>query len=131
MPANFLFRRLNALALRVKSALFEVDGNVESAMVMIPLILTFLAVLQISSYAISHGVLSNAVSGEISQASMLTSHNPDAFNPIGFDRQIRRIALPGGGAILIKSVEGNSSYFAPILIGRSKFTSTGISIDEN
>lgn len=98
---------------------------------MIPLILTFLAVLQISSYAISHGVLSNAVSGEISQASMLTSDNPDSFNPIGFERQIRRIALPGGGVILIKSVEGNSSYFAPILIGRSKFTSTGISIDEN
>jgi hypothetical protein len=122
---------LSAKAITATNILKEERGNVESAMVMIPLILTFLAVLQISSIAISHGVLSNTVVGEISRVSMFNSDNTNVFNRSDIERQIRRIALPGGGSILIKSALGNPSYFAPILMERSKFIATGISIDEN
>ena len=135
-----LFRRFKARIFTAKSLLAEERGNVESAMVMIPLILTFLAVLQISSFALSRGVLSNIVAGDVSRDSLLAnstsnlsnlSHLSSLSNKNTSEARTKRIILPGGGSLLIRSIEGNPWNFAPTSLTGTKFTLTGISVDEN
>jgi hypothetical protein len=132
-----LFRRFKARIFTAKSLLAEERGNVESAMVMIPLILTFLAVLQISSFALSRGVLSNIVAGDVSRDSLLANSTSNLSNLSSLsnkntsEARTKRIILPGGGSLLIRSIEGNPWNFAPTSLTGTKFTLTGISVDEN
>ena len=113
------------------TALKEVRGSAESALVMIPLTTVFLGVLQISSFAVSHGISSNEVQGTISRTSLFRNTSSFPENSIGPTTNIRRVDLPGGGSILISSREKRESVFSIFFSGISKFTVNGIAIDEN
>ncbi len=107
----------------------EDDGNVESVIVMIPLIFLFLSVLQIASAVLVHGISLNRVQGEISNSSLLQGEVPRKLPT--FLLQKGSIELPGGGHLLIGVSDSELVPISPLAVGHTHLTTRAIAIDEN
>ena len=109
----------------------EIKGSVEGALVMIPLVVLFLGVLQISSFAFSHGISSNNIQGAITRESLLEDqiNAPANLNKSKID--VERINLGDGDGILIKIFEKSPTLFSSIFSGLRSYKVVGISVDEN
>ena len=95
-------------------------------MVMIPLLLTFLSVLQVSTGVMSRTVATNVVQGSAAAASMTSSEVP-AVDP---STSVRDVPLPGGGSITITERQIHQTSITPLLPGGDNFEATGIAITE-
>lgn len=100
-------------------------GTVESAMVLIPTLLLFLAVVQISVAVLAHSAGTNSIQGQVSRVALL--HSVQSSEGLA----IERTPLPGGGSIISGRGEKSIPIISPILIGRSDLTLSGIAVDEN
>lgn len=112
------------------SAAKSEKGTVESALVLIPTVLLFLSVLQIAASVLGRGVAVNMLQGEVSREALLGSNNLSAStDSLGTD--FGRIALPGGGTIIVGSKKIALPKLTPLIISQDKFLASGIAIDEN
>jgi len=105
-------------------------GNVESALVLIPLLFLFLSTLQIAVSVMTRTSGLNMAQGEVSRLSLFNS----SFQPqgsTGLGNQISSSPLTGGGAILISRKAITSPILTPLLFSKDSFESIGIAIDEN
>jgi hypothetical protein len=116
------------------------DGNVESVIVVIPLLFLFLGVLQIAAAALSHGIASNFLQGEISRSALYVARSPSqslsaVVNPQdqSENQNVNRrfIELPGGGRIIIGTTFGEQIPIMAFALGHIRFQSKSIVIDEN
>jgi hypothetical protein len=122
----FTFDRLKHLVLGNE------EGSVESALVLIPLMVLVLSALQIAL-----GVLNRDVAGSNAQSSINKSalYSPTGPSPLttlqsdGFS-QASALALAGGGNLYLAERELNSPSLTPLLPGGDKFTITGLAIGE-
>ena len=100
-------------------------GTVESAMVLIPTLFLFLAVVQISVAVLAHSAGINSIQGQVSRVALLHSLQSSA------GLEIEHTPLPGGGSVISGSGQRSIPIVSPILIGRSALTLSGIAVDEN
>jgi hypothetical protein len=103
---------------------------VESALVLIPTILLFLSVLQIAASVLGRGVAVNELQGEVSREALFGSNSLNSTNQQP-GQEIIRLALPGGGAIVVGSQKVLMPKLTPLLMFQDKFLVKGIAIDEN
>ncbi len=119
-------------------------GSVEAALVMIPTILLFLGVLQLSGNVLSQSVSSNQVQGQISNLALLGSSNsgissqspsqPAASGPQSVSNEpllTQRVPLPGGGYLIVGNKKELAPALSPMIIGHNSYSSIGIAVDEN
>ena len=96
----------------------------ESVMVMIPLLITFLSVLQISTGVMSRTVSSNVVQGAVAQVAI--TPQPDSQSSL----HPTQIELPGGGTLTIGSQQIHKPSVSPLLPGGDTYEATGVAINE-
>jgi len=103
----------------------------ESVMVMIPLLITFLSVLQISTGVMSRTVSSNVVQGVVAQSAINAQQGADVpLRTSQIPLSTSQIPLPGGGTLLIGSQEIHQPAVSPLLPGGDIYEATGIAITE-
>lgn len=121
----------HAKARFIKSKYFlDESGNVESALVIIPLMILFLTIAQLAL-----GVYARDSSGEIAQGAT-------AFEAMGQTQQqgvplsntlnsgLIAMPLPGGGSILVGQLKSDQPAVSPLLPNGDNFQSTGIAVQE-
>ena len=119
-------------------------GSVEAALVMIPTILLFLGVLQLSGNVLSQSVSSNQVQGQISNLALLATvgsgvpsqnpNQPDTSAPQSVSKDplvTQRVPLPGGGYLIVGNRKELAPALSPMILGHNSYTSAGIAVDEN
>ena len=104
-------------------------GTVESALVLIPIILLFLSVLQIAASVLGRGVAVNELQGEVSREALLGSNSVNSTNQ-NSGTEISRLSLPGGGQIIVGSKKVSVAKLTPLLLFQDQFLVNGIAIDE-
>jgi hypothetical protein len=109
----------------------------ESAMVMIPLLITFLSVLQISTGVLDRTVSSNVVQGEVATEAMNDSNSSAAAlsNSKGGTLSSSTVSaqqfqLPGGGTFTIGTQSIHKPAVSPLLPGGDNYEATGLAITE-
>lgn len=108
----------------------------ESVMVMIPLLITFLSVLQISTGVMARTVSNNLVQGNVAQLAIAgntsptsnASSNADSWN--NGNLQTMQIELPGGGFLTLGTQSVHKSSISPLLPSGDNFEATGIAVNE-
>ena len=110
--------------------LLSQSGTVESALVLIPTILLFLSVLQITASVLGRGIAVNNLQGEISREALLGSSSITSTNQYP-GIEIGKYALPGGGEIIVGSKKASVAKLTPLLVFQDEFLVKGIAIDEN
>ena len=98
----------------------------ESVMVLIPLLLTFLSILQISTGVMARAVSTNVVQGDAANIAMGSSSTSSSIN--GGD--VKSFPLPGGGSMTIENQLIHKPAVSPLLPGGDNFEATGIAITE-
>jgi hypothetical protein len=96
----------------------------ESVMVMIPLLITFLSVLQISTGVMSRTVSSNVVQGEVAQVAITPQQSSQG------SLHSTEIELPGGGTLTIGSQQIHKPAVSPLLPGGDNYEAAGVAITE-
>jgi hypothetical protein len=117
----------------------------ESVMVMIPLLLTFLSVLQVSTGVMARTVATNVVQGSAARSAMQSTGQPvlqsthqtahqTASTTIGQGSpqqdSLEEVPLPGGGTITITHRAIHQTAITPLLPGGDNFEATGIALTE-
>jgi len=96
----------------------------ESVMVLIPLLITFLSVLQISTGVMSRTVSSNVVQGAVAQVAITPQQSSQG------SLHSTQIVLPGGGTLTIGSQQIHKPAVSPLLPGGDAYEATGVAITE-
>ena len=118
----------------------------ESVMVMIPLLITFLSVLQISTGVMARTVSSNVVQGAVATEAMNPSVGYLSTSPaspsnystsssnIGAQQNsvlsTQQYQLPGGGTFTIGTHSIHKPAVSPLLPGGDNYEATGLAITE-
>ena len=106
------------------------DGSVETGLTLIPVMILFLSVLQLPVSALSRIAYSAKLQSDTYLQSFIGS--PSNQNYTTDSQSIsERIALPGGGLLLIKNRRHSLTPITPLLLNGDQFETIGISIDEN
>ena len=98
----------------------------ESVLVMIPLLITFLSVLQISTGVMARAVSTNIVQGAAARIAI----DGAAANEITPGSNVGSVDLPGGGTINIVSRQIHQVAISPLLPGGDNYEATGIAVSE-
>jgi len=116
------------------------SGNVESVLTLIPLMILFLCVLQlsigvfgrISGEQHTQGAVAYAAMGASpilsSKSSSGISRSPSASIP--WSSPLIAMPLPGGGSVLVGTRESTSPAIAPFLLQGDRYFSSGIAVQE-
>ena len=111
----------------------------ESSMVLIPLLITFLSVFQISGGVLARTRSTNVVQGITAQAAISggTTSLPGGLQPGGLQQEQPRLPitfqsypLPGGGSLTIGSASIRMPSITPLLPGGDSYEATGVAVTE-
>jgi hypothetical protein len=116
----------------------------ESSMVLIPLLITFLSVFQISGGVLARTRSTNVVQGITAQAaisggttSLPGGLQPGGLQPGGLQQEQPRVPitfqsypLPGGGSLTIGSASIRMPSITPLLPGGDSYEATGVAVTE-
>lgn len=117
----------------VVSKLFkDEDGNVESALVLVPLLILVLSVLQIGMGVLSRNAASNRTQSAVVQSGLF---NPDGRSALSMMPTFginsgTGLTLSGGGTLYIGVQKNLLPSLTPLLPSGDSFTSVGVSLGE-
>lgn len=108
------------------------SGNVESALVLVPLLILVLSVLQIGIGVLSRNVASNRTQSAVVQSGLF---NPDGRSAISLMPTFginagTGLTLSGGGTLYIGAQKNTLPSLTPLLPAGDSFTSVGVSLGE-
>ena len=112
----------------MKNFIISEEGSVETGLVMIPVLILFLSVLQLPISALARVAFSEKLQSQTYLQSFISTNSSISNYP---DQNTNKVALPGGGEIVVKSQKFNVNPITPLLISGDQFNSVGISINEN
>jgi len=116
----------------VRSFIHDEGGTVESALVLIPLLILILSILQISLGVLSRDVVGNKTQSAVVQSG-LTSFDSQS-SPAGISSSgmtsMAGLTLSGGGTLYIGTEKNTLPSLTPILPNGDSFTSIGVSLGE-
>ena len=109
-------------------------------MVIIPLLITFLSVLQISTGVMARTISNNLVQGSVAQLAIAGNTSPtsnassnassNANSSNSGNLQTMQIELPGGGFLTLGTQSVHKSSISPLLPSGDNFEATGIAVNE-
>ena len=120
------------------------EGNVETGLVMIPVMLLFLSVLQLPTSALARVAYSAKLQSDTYLESFIGT--PQSSANYGNQSNVNQqngyqlrtnydvtevLPMPGGGEIVIKNRRIITPPVTPLLVGGDQFNSVGISVNEN
>lgn len=97
----------------------------ESTFIIIPLLITFLSVLQLGVGALSRGAAENRVQAAITRTVI------DGNDSLPADVTVNRFAMPGGGALVVGKSNIHGITVTPLLPNGDNFVVSGYSIEES
>jgi len=100
-------------------------GSAESALVLLPTLILFLSVVQLSGYFLSQIGFSNSVQGQVARAALVQSQ------VVAELPGIENISLPGGGSILLGTSRQSLPLISSLFPDQPVQTFSGIAIREN
>ena len=106
------------------------SGNVESALVLIPLMILFLSVAQIGISVYARTTISEVNQGNVANTAMGIRELMGKSTVSELARQPIALPLPGGGSILVEQWRAKLPSITPLLPGGDSFGSSGISVQE-
>ena len=112
-------------------------GTIESALTMIPLLLLFLTVLQISASVMGRTSALSGVQDQITKSSLYGSANSvkngsNSLSPkMATSTSIDSLPLTGGGSLILGTRKAQTPRLTPLLLGQDAFIATGITVDES
>ena len=106
------------------------SGNVESALVLIPLMILFLSVAQIGISVYARTTISEVNQGNVANTAMGIRELMGKSTVSELARQPIALPLPGGGSILVGERATRIPAMTPLLPSGDSFGSTGISVQE-
>jgi len=125
---------------RFLPTIFDERGNVESSLVLIPLMILFLSVAQIGLSVYSRNITGNLAQGQVAyQAIGDANANSGATNPLGsFEKSVVdpnssstiEMPLPGGGSVLVEEQTIKAPVITPLLPQGDVFKVQGIAVQE-
>ena len=112
---------------------FDEQGNVESALVLLPLMILVLSILQIGMGVLNREVGSTSVQSVVNKSSLFSPSGRDPLILMGSQglTEVSAIPLTGGGELYLGKRVDTSPSLTPLLPGGDSFTSSGIAIGEN
>jgi hypothetical protein len=119
----------------LKHLFIDESGNVETGLVLIPVMILFLSVLQLPASTLARVAFSSKlqsdtyVQGFVDTGSGAYSFNLNRGNSVEGPTEL--LQMPGGGELVIKNRRVVTPPISPILIGGDQFNSIGISVNEN
>jgi hypothetical protein len=127
------------------SRLTNETGTVESALTIIPLMLLFLTILQISvsvmgrTSALSglqdeitrHSLYGSANSSNLARDSALPGSDGGTSTYSSSTTSIQSLPLTGGGALILGTRQAQIPILTPLLFGRDAFNTSALTVDEN
>jgi hypothetical protein len=118
----------------------EESGSVESILILIPLMILFLSVMQLTVGVYGRLTTAQQTQGAVAFAAMGLSagvagaNNPDNSGISGslphWSSPLIAMPLPGGGSVLVGTRETTSPTISPLLPLGDHFFSTGIAVQE-
>jgi len=119
----------------------EESGNVESILILIPLMILFLSVMQLTLGVYGRLTAAQQTQGAVAFAAMGLSaglpggaNSPNASgissSPPRWSSPLIAMPLPGGGSVLVGTRETMSPTISPLLPLGDHFFSTGIAVQE-
>ncbi len=137
-PKN-LISPVGGLKARAFGFICDESGNVESALVIIPLLILFLSILQIAASVMARSTSNNIVQGEVSRTALFGGVNlpwaplDSPNNPSSSTNSSETSVLPlsGGGTLIISKRVTSLPILTPLLLSQDNFLSSGIALDEN
>ncbi len=112
----------------------------ESVMVLIPLLITFLSVLQLSTGVMARTVSNNIVQGRVAQLAIVgnasssgysnSNSNSNSNQSTPGSLQSVQIDLPGGGSLTLGTQLIHNPAVSPLLPSGDNFLATGIAVNE-
>ena len=118
----------------------EESGNVESILILIPLMILFLSVMQLTVGVYGRLTAAQQTQGAVAFAAMGLSaglpgaNSPNASgissSPPRWSSPLIAMPLPGGGSVLVGTRETTSPTISPLLPLGDHFFSTGIAVQE-
>jgi hypothetical protein len=106
------------------------SGNVESALVLIPLMILFLSVAQIGLSVYARTTIGEANQGRVAYAALGVPQLPGITSELNSGQPPIALPLPGGGSILVGERATRIPAMTPLLPSGDSFGSTGISVQE-
>jgi hypothetical protein len=109
-------------------------GNVESALVLIPLLILFLTILQVAASSLNRKEVSVALNGEATNFNINSDLAASPLNVVGprpnypFSDSTNTINLPTGSQLVITKRSSNFPIISPLLFGGDRFTEYGLSV---
>ncbi len=116
-----------------RSLLHDESGTVESALVLLPLLILLLSVLQIAVGVFNREIAAGNTQSVVTRSGL---YSPDGSTP--FQRMASEgitstagLSLSGGGTLFVGERQVHLPGITPILPQGETFSSTGVSIGEN
>ena len=121
----------------IKRFIHDETGNVETGLVMIPVMILFLSVLQLPTSALARIAYSAKLQSDTYVQSFVgtpgaaISYPSQSLPANSYEGPTEMLPMPGGGQIVIKNRRISAPPITPLLIGGDQFGTVGISVDEN
>jgi hypothetical protein len=108
------------------------SGTVESALVLVPLLVLVLSILQIAAGVLGRQVASNRVQSTVVQSGLRTATigNPFEFMKANGIDAATGLSLTGGGQLLIGEEQSHLAAITPLLPRGDNFASVGVTLGE-
>lgn len=116
----------------VRGILSDESGTVESALVLVPLLILVLSTLQVSAGVLGRQVAGSRVQSKVVQSGLYTdgSRSPfDLMRASGIEAATG-LALSGGGELLIGEERSHIPAITPLLPQGDNFASVGVALGE-
>ena len=94
----------------------------ESSFIIIPLLITFLSVLQIGVGAMNRTIAENSIQGTVARSAM--------GEPPSGGVELEKVSLPGGGNLIIGRKNLKATSITPLLPDGDNFSIAGYAVEE-
>jgi hypothetical protein len=112
-------------------------GTIESALTMIPLLLLFLTILQISASVMGRTSALSGVQDQITKSSLYGAANSESDGSNSLSQStvpstaIESLPLTGGGSLILGTRKAQTPRLTPLLLGQDAFIARGLTVDES
>jgi hypothetical protein len=117
---------------KIRARIADQTGTVESALVLIPLMVLVLSILQISIGVLSRNIANNKTQSAVMQSGLYAEGGSTAqsnMSSYGLTSS-SAFTLSGGGTVYVGAQRNSLPSLTPLLPGGDAFTSVGVTVGE-
>jgi len=117
---------------KIRARIADQTGTVESALVLIPLMVLVLSILQISVGVLTRNIANNKTQSAVTQSGLYVEGGSTAQSNLSSYGLTSSSAftLSGGGTVYVGAQRNSLPSLTPLLPGGDAFTSVGVTVGE-